>query len=100
MAGFSDLDDLTTSLRRNPLGLAGYVFSTDVAKAIRIATSLEVGIAGINEGVASAANMPMGGVKDSGLGREGGHIGLEEFLETQYLAVRSQPISAWAFGRG
>jgi len=98
VAGFSDLDLLVSALNRNPLGLAGYVFSRDVAKAARVATNLEVGISGINEGVASAANVPMGGVKDSGLGREGGPVGMEEFLETQYLAVRGRPFSAWALG--
>jgi succinate-semialdehyde dehydrogenase/glutarate-semialdehyde dehydrogenase len=40
----------------------------------------------------------MGGVKDSGLGREGGRVGMEEFLETQYLAVRGKPFGSWAFG--
>lgn len=98
VAGFSDLGRLIPELNQNPLGLAGYVFSKDTAKAARVVTSLEVGIAGINEGVASAANVPMGGVKDSGLGREGGHVGMEEFLETQYLAVRGRALSAWAFG--
>lgn len=98
VAGFSDLDRLVSELNQNPLGLAGYVFSRDIAKATQMATSLEVGIAGINEGVASAANVPMGGVKDSGLGREGGHVGMEEFLEVQYLAVKGRPFSAWAFG--
>ncbi len=98
VAGFSDLGRLIPDLNRNPLGLAGYVFSEDAAKAAQVAISLETGIAGINEGVASATNMPMGGVKDSGLGREGGHIGMKEFLEPQYLAVKGQPFSAWAFG--
>ena len=98
VAGFSELDRLLQELNRNPLGLAGYVFSRDVAKAARVATHLEVGISGVNEGVASAANVPMGGVKDSGLGREGGRIGMEEFLETQYLAVGGKPFGFWAFG--
>lgn len=98
VAGFSDLDRLISELNRNSLGLASYVFSKDVAKAIQVAASLEVGISGINEGVASATNVPMGGVKDSGLGREGGHAGMEEFLESHYMAVRGKPFSAWAFG--
>ena len=85
---------LIPALNRNPLGLAGYVFGKDVAKAMQVANRLEVGIGGINEGVASATNVPMGGVKDSGLGREGGHVGMEEFLEPQYLAVRGRPFSA------
>ena len=87
IAGFRDLETLIPHLNRNPFGLAGYVFSGDAPKAMRIAASLEVGIAGVNEGLASAVNVPMGGVKSSGLGREGGHMGLEEFLDTQYVAV-------------
>ena len=94
VAGFPELERLIPALNRNPLGLAGYVFGKDVAKAMQVANRLEVGIGGINEGVASATNVPMGGVKDSGLGREGGHIGMEEFLEPQYLAVRGWPFSA------
>ncbi|MDQ4003191.1 MAG: aldehyde dehydrogenase family protein, partial [Actinomycetota bacterium] len=94
VAGFPELERLIPALNRNPLGLAGYVFSKDVAKAMQVASRLEVGIGGINEGVASATNVPMGGVKDSGVGREGGHIGMEEFLEPQYLAVRGLPFSA------
>jgi len=93
VVGFSDSERLIPALNQNPLGLAGYVFSTDVAKAMRVAAGLEVGIAGINEGVTIAANMPTGGVKDSGLGREGGHVGMEEFLEPQYLAARGRPFS-------
>jgi succinate-semialdehyde dehydrogenase / glutarate-semialdehyde dehydrogenase len=99
VAGFDDLGDLVAQLNRNPLGLAGYVFSRDRAKAVRIALGLEVGIAGINEGLAAAANMPMGGVKESGLGREGGRAALEEFLETQYLALRGEPVGAWGAAR-
>jgi succinate-semialdehyde dehydrogenase / glutarate-semialdehyde dehydrogenase len=94
VAGFDDVGDLLERLNRNPRGLAGYVFSRDRAKAARIALALEVGIAGVNEGLAAAANMPMGGVKESGLGREGGHAALEEFLDMQYLALRGEPIGA------
>ena len=95
VAGFTDLGELIARLNANPLGLAGYVFSRDTAKAARIASALEVGIAGVNEGLAGAVNMPMGGVKDSGLGREGGHAGMEEFLDMQYIALRAKPIAAW-----
>lgn len=94
VAGFDDLDALLAQLARNPLGLAGYVFSRDRAKATRVALALEVGIAGVNEGLAAAANMPMGGVKESGLGREGGAAALEEFLDMQYLALRGEPVGA------
>jgi succinate-semialdehyde dehydrogenase/glutarate-semialdehyde dehydrogenase len=95
VAGFDALTPLLARLAANPLGLAGYVFSRDTAKAARIASALEVGIAGVNEGLAGAVNMPMGGVKDSGLGREGGHMGIEEFLDAQYIALRGAPVAAW-----
>lgn len=98
VVGFDDLGDLLARLARNPLGLAGYVFSRDRAKAVRIAMALEVGIAGVNEGLAAAANMPMGGVKESGLGREGGRAALEEFLDMQYLALRGEPVGAMGAG--
>ncbi len=87
VVGYSDLDELLQALTRNPLGLAGYIFSDNVSQAVSITSRLEVGIAGINDGLPSAANVPMGGVKDSGLGREGGHQGMEEFLDTQYLGL-------------
>ena len=77
VVGFSDAAELLSHLKQNPLGLAAYVFSRDVAKAVGFALGLDVGITGINEGVPSAVNAPMGGVKDSGIGREGGRMGLE-----------------------
>ncbi|NOK58458.1 MAG: aldehyde dehydrogenase family protein [Chloroflexi bacterium AL-W] len=89
VVGFYDLNLLMQQLTAQPLGLAGYVFSQDTTNALRVATQLEVGITGVNDGLPSAANVPMGGVKQSGLGREGGHQGIEEFLHTQYLALRS-----------
>lgn len=92
VVGFSDLDGLLNRLAAQPLGLAGYVFAGDVAMAARVAARLEAGIVGVNDGLPSAANVPMGGVKQSGLGREGGHEGLEEFLETQYLALAEHVI--------
>jgi succinate-semialdehyde dehydrogenase/glutarate-semialdehyde dehydrogenase len=94
VVGYRDLDALLTQLAQQPLGLAGYVFSRDVTRAIRVASRLEVGITGVNDGLPSAANVPMGGVKQSGLGREGGHVGIEEFLETQYLALQSSPFTS------
>lgn len=87
VVAFSDLNELMDRLTANPLGLAGYVFSENISQALQIAARLEIGITGINDGLPSAANVPMGGVKDSGLGREGGHQGLEEFLDTQYIAL-------------
>uniref|UniRef100_H2Z8K4 Succinate-semialdehyde dehydrogenase n=1 Tax=Ciona savignyi TaxID=51511 RepID=H2Z8K4_CIOSA len=66
-------------------GLAGYFFSNDVAQCWRVAEQLEVGMVGINEGLISAPEAPFGGVKESGLGREGSQVALDEFSEIKYM---------------
>jgi succinate-semialdehyde dehydrogenase/glutarate-semialdehyde dehydrogenase len=66
-------------------GLAGYFYSRDVARVWRVAEALECGIVGINEGLISTEVAPFGGVKESGIGREGSKYGLEEYLELKYL---------------
>ena len=68
-------------------GLVSYVYSGDLRRALRIAESLEAGMVGINRGVVSDPAAPFGGVKQSGLGREGAHDGLLEYTETKYIAV-------------
>jgi succinate-semialdehyde dehydrogenase/glutarate-semialdehyde dehydrogenase len=68
-------------------GLISYVYSADLKRAIKVAESLESGMVAINKGVISDPAAPFGGVKQSGLGREGGFAGIEEFLETKYIGV-------------
>src|SRR5213078_3656133 len=68
-------------------GLAAYVYAGDLGRAVRIADRLDAGMVGVNRGVVSDPSAPFGGVKQSGLGREGGHAGLLEFTETKYIAV-------------
>ena len=68
-------------------GLIAYVYSSDLKRAIRTAEALESGMVAINKGVISDPAAPFGGVKQSGLGREGGFAGIEEFLECKYLGV-------------
>jgi succinate-semialdehyde dehydrogenase/glutarate-semialdehyde dehydrogenase len=68
-------------------GLTGYVYSRDLAHALRVAESLDVGMVAVNRGLVSDAAAPFGGIKESGLGREGGYEGIEEYLEAQYIAV-------------
>ncbi len=68
-------------------GLAAYVFTENISKAIYTCEQLEYGIVGLNDGVPSIAQAPFGGYKQSGLGREGGHQGIEEFLETKYISI-------------
>ena len=68
-------------------GLASYFFSRDIGRIYRVAEGLESGMVGINTGLISTAEVPFGGVKQSGLGREGGHQGIDEYVETKYLCI-------------
>ena len=68
-------------------GLASYFYARDVGRIFRVAEALEYGIVGINEGIISTAEAPFGGMKSSGLGREGSKYGIEEYLEIKYLAL-------------
>jgi succinate-semialdehyde dehydrogenase/glutarate-semialdehyde dehydrogenase len=70
-----------------PFGLAAYVFTRDLGRAFRVSEALEFGIVGVNEGVTSTELAPFGGVKESGLGREGSHHGIEEFLELKHTLI-------------
>ncbi len=84
---FATEDEAVELANATDFGLASYVFSTDIAHAVQVARSIESGIVGINAGVISDAAAPFGGVKMSGLGREGSQQGIEEFLETKYISL-------------
>ncbi|NNH72827.1 NAD-dependent succinate-semialdehyde dehydrogenase [Nocardia uniformis] len=71
-----------------PFGLVGYVFTENLRRGLRVCEALETGMVGLNQGVVSNPAAPFGGVKESGLGREGGSTGIDEFLETKYIGVR------------
>lgn len=68
-------------------GLAAYVYTENLSRACRITEQLEYGIVGLNDALPSVAQAPFGGYKESGLGREGGHFGIEEFLEIKYISI-------------
>ena len=70
-----------------PFGLASYFYARDVGRIFRVAEALEYGIIGINEGLISTPEVPFGGVKESGLGREGSRHGIDEYLELKYMAI-------------
>ena len=72
---------------RTEFGLASFFYSRDIGRVWRVAAALEAGIVGINTGIISTAVAPFGGVKQSGLGREGSRHGIDEYLETKYLCM-------------
>jgi succinate-semialdehyde dehydrogenase/glutarate-semialdehyde dehydrogenase len=69
------------------VGLAGYFFSRDIQRVYRVAEALEVGMVGVNTGLISDAASPFGGVKESGFGREGSHLGIEEYVVTKTITL-------------
>jgi succinate-semialdehyde dehydrogenase/glutarate-semialdehyde dehydrogenase len=84
---FDSEDEVLRLANDTEWGLVGYVFTQDLDRAARFSAELEVGMVGINTGVVSNPAAPFGGVKQSGLGREGGRVGIEEFLEYKYTAI-------------
>jgi succinate-semialdehyde dehydrogenase/glutarate-semialdehyde dehydrogenase len=68
-------------------GLVAYAYTRDVQRALRTADALEAGMVGLNRGLVSNAAAPFGGVKQSGLGREGGYEGMDEYLDVKYVAI-------------
>ena len=84
---FSDEQEAIDLANNTEFGLAGYVFSENLGNALRVARQIETGMIGINAGVISDASAPFGGVKMSGLGREGSQLGIDEYLETRYYSL-------------
>ncbi|HET6829129.1 MAG TPA: NAD-dependent succinate-semialdehyde dehydrogenase [Ramlibacter sp.] len=82
---FGSEEEVIAQANDTPFGLAGYFYSNDVKRIWRVASALETGMVGINEGAIAAQAAPFGGVKESGYGREGSHWGLDEYLHTKYL---------------
>ncbi|HET7734778.1 MAG TPA: NAD-dependent succinate-semialdehyde dehydrogenase [Nocardioidaceae bacterium] len=87
---FDTEDDAVSAANDTEFGLAAYVFTQDLDRAIRVSERLEVGMVGLNQGIVSNPAAPFGGMKASGLGREGGHVGIDEFLETKYVAIATR----------
>jgi succinate-semialdehyde dehydrogenase/glutarate-semialdehyde dehydrogenase len=87
IARFSSEDDAIRIANDTPYGLAAYFYSRDVGRVWRVSEGLEYGIVGINTGFISTEVAPFGGVKESGIGREGSKYGIDEWLELKYLAV-------------
>lgn len=82
---FSSEAEVIKQANDTPFGLASYLYTRDISRAFRVAEALEFGMVGINAGSVSTTTAPFGGIKESGLGREGSHHGIEEFLEMKTL---------------
>jgi succinate-semialdehyde dehydrogenase / glutarate-semialdehyde dehydrogenase len=87
LIAFESEEDVVRMANDTNSGLAAYFFTRDIGRAWRVAEALEYGIVGINEGIVSSELAPFGGVKESGLGREGSHHGIEEFVEMKYVMM-------------
>jgi succinate-semialdehyde dehydrogenase/glutarate-semialdehyde dehydrogenase len=87
LTSFKDEAEAIAAANDTEYGLVAYVFTNDLRRALRVAESIETGMVGLNQGVVSNPAAPFGGVKQSGLGREGGAVGIDEFLETKYIGI-------------
>ncbi|MDG1431303.1 MAG: NAD-dependent succinate-semialdehyde dehydrogenase [Paracoccaceae bacterium] len=84
---FSDVDDVIDMANDTIFGLASYFYAKDLSRVYKVAEALEYGIVGVNTGIISTEVAPFGGVKQSGLGREGSHHGIDDFLEMKYVCL-------------
>jgi succinate-semialdehyde dehydrogenase/glutarate-semialdehyde dehydrogenase len=85
--GFESEEEAIAAANDTQYGLVAYVYTRDIKRALRVCEGLETGMIGLNQGMVSNAGAPFGGVKQSGIGREGGNEGIHEYLETKYVAV-------------
>jgi succinate-semialdehyde dehydrogenase/glutarate-semialdehyde dehydrogenase len=92
---FSSDDEAIAAANDTEYGLVAYAYTTNLNRALKVVESLETGMVGLNQGMVSNPAAPFGGVKESGIGREGGAEGIHEYLEVKYVAVNfsSRPAS-------
>ncbi|HIP23587.1 MAG TPA: aldehyde dehydrogenase family protein, partial [Rhodobacteraceae bacterium] len=84
---FTDEDDVIEQANDTIFGLASYFYANNLSRVWRVAEALEYGMVGVNTGLISTEVAPFGGVKQSGLGREGSHHGIEDYLELKYICM-------------
>jgi len=84
---FEDEDEVIAMANDTIFGLASYFYAKDLSRVYKVAEALEYGIVGVNTGIISTEVAPFGGVKQSGLGREGSHHGIEDYLEMKYICL-------------
>jgi succinate-semialdehyde dehydrogenase/glutarate-semialdehyde dehydrogenase len=87
LTAFETEDEAVAMANDTEFGLVSYLFTNDLSRALRVSERLETGMIGLNQGIVSNPAAPFGGVKQSGLGREGGTVGIDEYLEIKYVAV-------------
>jgi succinate-semialdehyde dehydrogenase/glutarate-semialdehyde dehydrogenase len=87
LTAFEDEDEAVAMANDTEFGLVSYLFTNDLSRALRVSEKLETGMIGLNQGIVSNPAAPFGGVKQSGLGREGGTVGIDEYLDIKYVAV-------------
>jgi succinate-semialdehyde dehydrogenase/glutarate-semialdehyde dehydrogenase len=85
--GFTDEDAAVKAANDTEYGLVAYLYTSEVKRAFRVCERLETGMVGLNQGIVSNAAAPFGGVKQSGFGREGGHEGINEYIDIKYIAM-------------
>ncbi len=89
---FDTEQEVIAAANASESGLASYLYSRDLGRVFRVADALECGMVGVNTGLISTAEAPFGGVKQSGLGREGAHQGMDEYLETKYVCLAGMQV--------
>jgi succinate-semialdehyde dehydrogenase/glutarate-semialdehyde dehydrogenase len=87
LTSFRTEEEVLVAANDTPYGLVSYVYTNDLQRALRVAERIETGMVGLNQGVVSNPAAPFGGIKESGLGREGGSLGIEEFLDVKYVGI-------------
>ncbi len=87
VVGFSSESEVVTAANDTPYGLAAYLWTRDLGRAFRVSEALDYGIVGVNDGLPATPHAPFGGVKASGIGREGGRWGLDEYLDVKYVSI-------------
>jgi succinate-semialdehyde dehydrogenase/glutarate-semialdehyde dehydrogenase len=87
LIGVKDDEEAVSLANDTPYGLAGYLYGRDLGRIWRMAEALEYGIVGVNEGIISTELAPFGGMKESGIGREGSKYGIDEFIEVKYVCL-------------
>ena len=87
LLAFQDEDEVIRRANNTPYGLAAYYYTRDLGRAMRVAEALEYGLVGCNDPMPASPTAPFGGFKESGLGREGGHEGIDAFVESKLVSI-------------